>query len=127
VRSALIYFPCFLISRSLKDVQNDKVTGPDGISIEDRLKSLVARTADDIKLCSNTCDTYVKKRLLAKVIQGPSWNAKLLEFVGLFTKRRQEFEFELSIHTGQGVDKANIKLDNIGHETSALAEKFSLL
>jgi hypothetical protein len=106
-------------------VQNDKVTGPEGISIEDRLKSLVLRTTDDIKLCSNACDTYMKKRLLAKVILGPSWDLKLLEFVGLFAKRRQEFEFELSIHTSQGVDKANVKLDNIGHEAHALSEKLS--
>ena len=121
------YVPRSLTSRSLKDVQNAKVAGPDGISIEDRLKSLVARTADDIKLCSNACDTYMKKRLLAKVILGPSWDVKLLEFVGLFVKRRQEFEFELSMHTSQGVDKANVKLDNIEHESRALAEKFSLI
>jgi len=108
-------------------VQNDKVTGPEGIRIEDRLKSLVVRTTDDIKLCSNACDTYTKKRLLAKVILGPSWDSKLLEFVGLFAKRRQEFEFELSIHTSQGVDKANVKLDNIGHEARALTEKFSFI
>src|SRR5579863_835476 len=116
-----------LTSHSLKDVENDKLIPPDGTSIEDRLRSLVARTADDIKLCSNDCDTYVKKRLLAKVMLGSIWDARLLEFVQLFTKRRQEFELELSIHTGQGVDKANIKLDTIGHETHTLNEKSSFI
>ena len=119
--------PANIISRSLKEVENDKLIAPDGASIEDRLRSLVARTVDDIKLCSNVCDTYVKKRLLAKVMLGSIWDAKLLEFVQLFTKRRQEFEFELSIHTSQGVDKANIKLDIVGHETHILNEKSSFI
>lgn len=94
-----------LISRSLKDVKIDNLIAPDGTSIEHRLRSLVERTADDIKLFSNVCDTYVKKRLLAKVLLASIWDAKLLEFVRLFNHRRREFESELSIHTGQGVDK----------------------
>jgi hypothetical protein len=105
-------------------VQNDKLVAPDGRSIEDRLKSIVERTADDIKSCSNVCDTYAKKRLLAKVFLGPVWDDKLLSWVTLFSKRRQEFEFELSIHTTRGVDEANVKLDVIGHTTRALDEKF---
>ena len=119
--------PANITSRSLKEVENDKLIAPDGASIEDRLRFLVERTVDDIKVCSNVCDTYVKKRLLAKVMLGSIWDAKLLEFVQLFTKRRQEFEFELSIHTGQGVDKANIKLDIVGHETHILNEKSSFI
>ena len=114
-----------LISRSLKDVENDKLIAPDGTSVEDRLKLLVNRMADEIKLCSNSCDTYMKKRLLAKVLGVSSWNAKFLEFVKLFTKRRREFQLELSIHTSQGVDKANAKLDTIGDKAHALNEKFS--
>ncbi|KAI0298350.1 hypothetical protein B0F90DRAFT_1669084 [Multifurca ochricompacta] len=111
----------------LKDVQNDKLTAPDGRTIEDRLKSLVGCTADDIKLCSNVCDAYAKKKLLAKVFLGPLWDAKLLSYVTLFSKRRQEFEFELSIHTSQGVDKANAKLDTIGDTTKALDEKMNVM
>ncbi|KAH9077795.1 hypothetical protein EDB83DRAFT_2548774 [Lactarius deliciosus] len=111
----------------LRDVQNDKLVAPDGRSIEDRLKTLVERTADDIKLCSNVCDTYAKKKLLAKVFLGPVWDDKLLSWVTLFSKRRQEFEFELSIHTSQGVDKANVKLDVIGDATRALDEKMDVL
>ncbi len=88
------------------------------------MKSLVERTADDIKKCSNVCDTYAKKKLLAKVFLGPVWDDKLLSWVTVFSKRRQEFEFELSIHTSQGVDKANVKLDVIGDATRALDEKF---
>lgn len=113
-----------LIPRRLKDVENDKLVAPN-VTIKDRLKSLVDRTADDIKECSNSCDTYIKKRLLAKVLLGSSWDAKFLEFVNLFTKRRREFEFELSIHTSRSVDEANAKLDTIWNKTHDLNEKFS--
>ena len=113
-----------LIPRRLKDVENDKLVAPN-VTIKDRLKSLVDRTADDIKECSNSCDTYIKKRLLAKVLLGSSWDAKFLEFVNLFAKRRREFEFELSIHTSRSVDEANAKLDTIWNKTHDLNEKFS--
>jgi hypothetical protein len=83
------------------------------INIEDRLKSLVERTLDDIKKCSNVCDAYTKKRPLARVLLSSLWDAKLLEFVELFATRRQEFEFELTMRTSRGVDKANATLGAI--------------
>jgi hypothetical protein len=116
-----------LTSLRLKNVGNDRVIAPDGISIEDRLKPLLERTADDIKSCSNACDAYMKKRLLAKVLLSSVWDAKLLDFMKTFTTRREEFKFELTIHTSQGVDKANSKLDVIGDAVKALDEKFERL
>ena len=70
------------------------------------------------------CDAYTKKRLLAKVLQSTVWDAKLFGFIKLFGTRRTEFEFELAMHTSQGIDKANAKLDAIGDVTKALNEKF---
>jgi hypothetical protein len=118
-----------LTSRSLKGVENDKLIAPDGTNtaIKDRLKSLVERTAVDIKMCSNECDAYTKKRLLAKLFQSSIWDARFLDFVKLFATRRQEFQFELAMHTSQGVDKANLKLDAIGDATKELNEQFGYL
>jgi hypothetical protein len=61
---------------------------------------------------------------LAKVFLGPVWDDRLLSWVTVFSKRRKDFQFELSVHTSQGVDKANVKLDVIGETTRALDEKF---
>jgi len=97
-------------------LENDKLIAPDGTNVEDRLRLLVERTADDIKKCSNVCDAYMKKRLLARVLSSSIWNAKLLEFVELFATRRQEFEFELTVYTSRGVDKVNVKLDTISEQ-----------
>ena len=88
--------------------------------VGDRLKSLVECTADDIKTCSNVCDTYTKKRLISKVLLSPRWNMDLLAFVDLFATRRRDFEFELAIHTNRGVDNANVKID-------AITEQFGYL
>jgi hypothetical protein len=66
----------------------------------------------------------MKKRLLAKVLLSSIWDMKLLDFVELFAKRRKEFEFELTMHTSQGIDKANVKLDAIGNATMELKEQF---
>ena len=110
-------------------MENDKAIAPDGTKIEDRLKSLVERTEDDVKTCSNVCDAYTKKRLLAKVLLSSLWDMKLLDFVELFAKRRREFEFELTMHTTKGVDMANVKLDaiGIGDATKELNEQFGYL
>lgn len=78
-----------LISCSLKGLENDNLIAPDGTSIEDHLKSLVGRTVDDIKACSNVCDAYMKKRLLARVLLSSVWDAKLLWFMELFAVRRK--------------------------------------
>jgi hypothetical protein len=112
-----------LNSHSLKGMENDKLIAPDGVDIEDRLKSLVDRTADDIKICANVCDAYIKKRPLAKALMSPVWDAKLLCFVQLFATRRKEFEFELTLHTSRGVDTANAKLDVIEETTRSLNEQ----
>jgi hypothetical protein len=116
-----------LTSRRLKDVENDKLTAPDGTSIEDRLKSLVDRTADDIKTCSNLCDTYMKKRPLSKVLMSPVWDGKLLDFAKLFAQRRDDFQFELTLDTSHGVNKANTKLDAIEDATRELSKQFGNL
>jgi hypothetical protein len=73
---------------------------------------------DDIKACSNVCDAYMKKRLLARVLLSSVWDAKLLGFIELFATRRQEFEFELTVRTTRGVDKANVKLDVINEQSA---------
>jgi hypothetical protein len=112
---------------SLEDVEPDKVVAPDGRGFENRFKSLIQETSDDIMDCSNACDTYMKKRLLAKVFLGPVWNEKLLGFVTLFAQRRKDFQFELTIHINQNLYKANSKLADIAYGVKDLDEKFERL
>jgi hypothetical protein len=58
-----------------------------------------------------------------KIFAGPVWEGRLLEFVEVFTDRRKEFEFALTIHTAAGVDEANVKLDTVDERTAELNQK----
>ncbi|KAH9950246.1 hypothetical protein B0H21DRAFT_819379 [Amylocystis lapponica] len=100
----------------LQAVKDEDEIGPDGMTVKGRMQEIVGRTARDIKDCANTCDAYSKMKLLAKVLKGPLWEGSLLQFVDLFSKRRSEFEFALSIHIGRGIDDANRKLDSLAHD-----------
>jgi hypothetical protein len=62
-----------------------------------------------------------------KVIEGPVWKGKLLDFVGRFTKRRSEFEFALTIHTARGVDMANQTLGDLDKTTQEMSAKMDTM
>ena len=47
-----------------------------------------------------------------------------MEFVEVFTNRRKEFEFALTIHTAVGVDEANVKLNAVDKRTVELDQKY---
>ncbi|TFK80362.1 hypothetical protein K466DRAFT_504032 [Polyporus arcularius HHB13444] len=87
--------------------------GRDGVTIGTRLENLLKLTADDIKQCANACDTYMKKRLLVKVLNSGAWDETLKEYVRTFADRKTAFVFAVSIHTGMAVDNANDKLDQL--------------
>ena len=65
----------------------------------------------------------IRKKVLVKIFAGPIWEGRLVEFVGIFTKRREEFEFTLTIHTTIGVDAANLKLDTVNERTAELTRR----
>ncbi|KAK7062151.1 hypothetical protein R3P38DRAFT_2495366 [Favolaschia claudopus] len=111
----------------LKDVKDAEEVAPDGSTIRGRMQGAVNGTAEDIKSCANTCDTYTKKKLIVKVLKGPIWEGKLVKYVGIFTKRRGEFEFALSIHTALGVDAANRALNVVDKTTQEMNAKMDLM
>ncbi|KAI0759985.1 hypothetical protein BD413DRAFT_266792 [Trametes elegans] len=85
--------------------------GRDGLTVGARLEELVKKTAQDIEECANACDAYARKRLLVKVFKASSWDGTLKDYVKLFTDRKGEFTFAVSVHTGLAVDRANDQLD----------------
>ncbi|KAJ7084934.1 hypothetical protein C8R44DRAFT_894044 [Mycena epipterygia] len=101
----------------LKNVKDADEIAPDGSTIRGRMQEIVKGTADDIKACANACDTYSKKKLVGK----------LVNFVGIFTRRRSEFEFALSIHTALGVDTANKTLSIVDQTTQELNAKIDMI
>jgi len=68
-------------------------------------------------------DTGFRRKLLVKIFAGPIWEGRLLEFVKVFTGRREEFQLALAIHTTAGVDAANLKLDTANEQTAELTRR----
>lgn len=58
-----------------------------------------------------------------KIFAGPIWEGRLVDFVATFAKRRNEFEFALTIHTANGVDEANLKLATVDERAAELNQK----
>ncbi|KAJ7771114.1 hypothetical protein DFH07DRAFT_241844 [Mycena maculata] len=111
----------------LKNVKDSDEVAPDGSTIRGRMQEIVKGTAEDIKACGLACDTYTKKKLIVKVLQGPVWEGKLANFVGIFTKRRGEFEFALSVHTARAVDQANITISAVDKTTQEMNAKMDMM
>ena len=42
----------------------------------------------------------------------------------MFTDRRKELQFALTINTAVGVDEANVKLDTVDERTAELGQKY---
>ncbi|KAI0265443.1 hypothetical protein BC834DRAFT_825092 [Gloeopeniophorella convolvens] len=78
-----------------------------------QIQQLIRLTIEDIKQCSNTCDAYAKKKLLVKTVQSGLWNKKLLHFVSLFEKRREQFAIALSIQVHLAVHDTIAKISQI--------------
>ena len=65
--------------------------------------------------------------MLVRVLKGPIWEGRLSKFGGLFTKRRSEFEFALTIHTSLGVDAANKTLGDVDKTTQDMNAKIDMM
>ena len=77
---------------------------------------LANQTAEDIKACANACDTFLKKKLLSRVVKGPVWADRLTAFIQRFTDRKGEFEFALAMHSA-------VALTDVKKQTSSIDAK----
>ncbi|KAF7319371.1 VPS13 domain-containing protein [Mycena chlorophos] len=111
----------------LKNVTDPDALAPDGSTIKGRMQVIIETAAKNIKACANACDTYVKKKLVVKVIKGPIWEGRLAAFSGEFTKRKSEFEFAMSIHTALGVDAAVRGISSLTNSSQAIEAKIDIM
>ena len=66
----------------------------------------------------------IRKKILVKIFAGPVWEGRLVEFVGIFMKRREDLELALAIHTAVGVDVANLKLDAVRQQNEEITRRY---
>ncbi|KAI0353185.1 hypothetical protein OH77DRAFT_1407357 [Trametes cingulata] len=116
-----------MVMVQLRTVENRTHIGLDGRVLKDRLEDLAEKTARDIKDCANFCDAFLKKRLLVKVLKGPSWAEKLGSFVKTFADRKADFQFALAMHTASSLSEMKRQTSEINAKVDvviALFERF---
>ena len=52
--------------RRLHEIKDPDLPGPGGLTIKDRLQSLVDESADAIQKCASACDEYTKKQIISQ-------------------------------------------------------------
>ncbi|PIL29978.1 hypothetical protein GSI_07889 [Ganoderma sinense ZZ0214-1] len=97
----------------LETINGHNRTGSDNATIAERMKDVIQKTAEDIKSCADYCKEYAEKSLASKMVLSGPWSDNLEKYKKLFIARRDDFVFALALHTGQAINAANAKLDNL--------------
>ncbi|KAJ7462562.1 hypothetical protein FB451DRAFT_1266995 [Mycena latifolia] len=97
----------------LRNIDDAQQLDPEGTTLEERMQRIVQDAERDIRDCSATCETYVKKKFVVRLFDGLRWEARLAVFSDTFAKRKAEFSLALSIHTAQGVHDVQHSLVDI--------------
>ncbi|KAK7043094.1 hypothetical protein VNI00_008448 [Paramarasmius palmivorus] len=95
----------------LRKMKHSDELGSDGVSVEHRMKHLMARIDKDIQETGSMCDLYRKKNCISKTVKATVYEHRFAEKATLFIQYRDELLDALSLHTALGVDAANNKLD----------------
>ena len=130
----------------LKQVINAKAPGPDGLSIEDRLKQRLGSIIDTIKRCAKVCDSYQKRptagmyispspyvctsthaRMAVKFFTSTKWQGKFTEVAQQFADHKTGIQFDLQIHASVGITTANVTLTAMNTSFTELSENVTKL
>lgn len=60
-------------------------------------------------------------------MQAPVWEEKLSKFITVFAKRREQFEFALTIHISRAVDEANNTLRDVARSNEDMRMKMNAM
>ncbi|KAJ3809510.1 hypothetical protein F5876DRAFT_43739 [Lentinula aff. lateritia] len=90
---------------------NQKESGR-GFTVEESLKKICSRIAEDIWSCANLCDSYSKKRLLVKLLKSPIYEGRLAGYIQTFVERRTELHTVLGMFTAHKIHSTFSLLEN---------------
>ncbi|RPD68335.1 hypothetical protein L226DRAFT_346944 [Lentinus tigrinus ALCF2SS1-7] len=111
----------------LNQVVNVKEPGPDGLSIEDRLKKRLGSIIDSIKRCAKVCDSYQKRPTAVKFFTSTKWQGKFTQVAQQFADHKAGIQFDLQIHASIGITTANVTLTAMSTSFTELNENVSKL
>ncbi|KAJ7181386.1 hypothetical protein C8R43DRAFT_1170245 [Mycena crocata] len=104
----------------LKKVPSPKEVGPDGKSIEDRLRQRMGSIIDSIKYCAKICDTYQHQHTAKKYITSLKWEGKFEDAAQQFADHKNAIQADLQIQISVGISDANATLAIINQNVSVM-------
>ncbi|KAH8814564.1 hypothetical protein DL96DRAFT_1820736 [Flagelloscypha sp. PMI_526] len=107
----------------LRTIRDPADKGPDGLTLEGRMQTLMTNIAKAIRAGGSAIDVYLGKSLVSKTIKAMKYKSMLADMAGKFEQYKEDIKFALQMHTAHGVDNANKKLDNQAQVLAALASK----
>ncbi|KAJ7271625.1 hypothetical protein C8J57DRAFT_1129656 [Mycena rebaudengoi] len=88
----------------LRTIRDARRLYPDGKTLEGRMTLIATEAGKNIRDCIATCEKYIKKKFVVKLLDSFRWEERLAAFSKFFSERQKEFSEALSFHTALGVD-----------------------
>ncbi|KAH8814566.1 hypothetical protein DL96DRAFT_417067 [Flagelloscypha sp. PMI_526] len=107
----------------LRTIRDPADKGPDGLTIEGRMQTLITNIAKAIKAGGSAIDVYLGKGLISKTLKSMKYKSMLAELATKFEQFKEDIKFALQMHTAHGIDNANRKLDDQAQVLAALSSK----
>ncbi|KZV96120.1 hypothetical protein EXIGLDRAFT_833894 [Exidia glandulosa HHB12029] len=108
------------VLRSLKDVEDPSRVDANGTSLKGRMQRTLEGAMHDIHECSATCEEYLHKKFVVRLLDGSRWEGRLASYGDVFDKRREEFVLALNMHTALGVDNLQATMGASQNQLSML-------
>ncbi|KAJ7166645.1 hypothetical protein C8R46DRAFT_1094966 [Mycena filopes] len=103
-----------LVLLELEHVRKDDTrTVPTGERMLSRLAVICNELEQEIRDCYNVVDAQKRRSLAIKYLKAASWNEKLVTYVALFQRRRDELQIALSLKTVMTVEEMNSNVKEI--------------
>ncbi|KAJ7147206.1 hypothetical protein C8R46DRAFT_1129675 [Mycena filopes] len=113
-----------LVLLELEHVRKDDTrTAPTGERMLSRLAMICNDLEQNIRECYNVVDAQKRRSLAIKYLKAASWNEKLVTYVALFQRRRDELQITLSLKTVMTVEEMNHNVTEIKETMMQMFEK----
>ncbi|KAJ7166649.1 hypothetical protein C8R46DRAFT_1094987 [Mycena filopes] len=103
-----------LVLLEMEHVQKDDTRiAPTGERMLSRLAVICNDLEQNIRECYNVVDAQKRRSIVIKFLKAASWNEKLVTYVALFQRRRDELQIALSLKTVMTVEEMNSNIKDI--------------
>ncbi|KAF9041886.1 hypothetical protein BDZ89DRAFT_1059909 [Hymenopellis radicata] len=116
----LAMYDMMSVMRLLQQITNARHQGPDGQTVEDRLRRRMVDIIESIKRCAKLCDSYQKRRTAVKILTSFKWEGKFTDLALQFSEHKAGLQFDLQIHASLQLSAANVTLATVNDNVAII-------